>query len=124
MPLLRTKKKAFGDEDERESLLGAENGGKALVHNRKRGNVYVFDSHTGGSVDAIEMEDIPKLSKRRRRGRKSPELQQGQQGDTLSDEEAEGEEEEEAYLWHEVLPHHTLAGIALQYRTTVGWVGV
>jgi hypothetical protein len=76
-----------------------------LVHNSRRQAHFVFgkESNAGGG-ESIELEDLGRKPQRRARF-----ISEGQ----------DEEEEEEAYVVHQVETHHTLRGIALQYKSTV-----
>ena len=79
-----------------------------LVHNDKRSSHFVFGkegSAAGGGGESFEMQDISKPSQRKKRRDSA-----GSDGE---------EEEEEVFVVHSVESHHTLRGIALQYRSTV-----
>ena len=82
-------------------MAGRAGSGARLVHNRPTRAALVV--HSGGGDDAIELSDL-RAGLRGRRGA----------GGLVNDDE-----EEETYVLHEVQPHHTLQGIALQYRLTV-----
>lgn len=87
-------------EDGRPLLAGG------LVHNARQQAHFVFgkESEAGGG-ESIELEDLNKKRKLRQR--------------FLSEGEGEDEESQESFVVHQVESHHTLRGIALQYKTTV-----
>ena len=75
-----------------------------LVHNSRSQNHFIFgkESSSGGG-ETVELQDLSKPAQRRRR-----------KASASDDDEAE-----ESFVLHELEPHHTIRGIALQYRSTV-----
>ncbi|EDQ92031.1 uncharacterized protein MONBRDRAFT_35832 [Monosiga brevicollis MX1] len=106
-------------------------GNGTTVHNRPSQRVYVFgsasDDHAGGlgEPEAVEMSVVDNNGMSRRgRAKSSPGT--GSQGSTSFDgrgpvftRDAIGSESELTYILHAVEAHHTLQGIALQYRVSV-----
>jgi hypothetical protein len=113
------------DEDLETGRLLPSN---VTVHNRPAQRLYVFGQQHGAAAapleanrepgaEAIEMQDLnPGKALTLRRGRQQPFNGKGPQ----FTREPISVEEELSYILHQVESHHTLAGIALQYRVTVG----
>ena len=99
-----------------------------LVHNASRQSHFVFGKEgVAGGGESIEMKMIKKPVQRRRRRMSDPPLdhllqlhnQSDDDGGDWKEEAHMGEEKDEAFVVHAVETHHTLRGIALQYRCTV-----
>jgi hypothetical protein len=92
-----------------------------LVQNRPAQRVYVFGHQNKGSADGhldeVEMKDMPSSLNRRGKSKSFEGRGPAFTRDSI------GTEEELTYVLHAVESHHTLRGIALQYRVTVGDAG-
>eukprot|EP00048_Salpingoeca_helianthica_P018945 m.243650 g.243650 ORF g.243650 m.243650 type:complete len:269 (+) comp28187_c0_seq1:51-857(+) len=78
---------------------------RGLVHNSRQQAHFIFGKENdAGGGESIELEDLNKRPQRRARF-----LSEGQ----------DDEDQEETFVVHEVESHHTLRGIALQYKSTV-----
>ena len=89
-----------------------------LVHNRPTQAAYVFGRPAG---ESIELASFTRGAAKRRGLRLSAPRPGG--GSESSDDD---DDDDTAYVQHELQPHHTLQGVALQYRVTVraaGWAG-
>eukprot|EP00045_Choanoeca_perplexa_P023042 m.11885 g.11885 ORF g.11885 m.11885 type:complete len:285 (+) comp9883_c0_seq1:196-1050(+) len=89
-----------------------------LVQNRPAQRVYVFGHQNKGNSDGhhdeVEMKDMPSSSLNRRGKSRSFEGR----GPAFTRDSIETEEEL-TYVLHAVESHHTLRGVALQYRVSV-----
>eukprot|EP00730_Choanoeca_flexa_P020188 TRINITY_DN9873_c0_g1_i3.p1 TRINITY_DN9873_c0_g1~~TRINITY_DN9873_c0_g1_i3.p1 ORF type:complete len:284 (+),score=46.61 TRINITY_DN9873_c0_g1_i3:252-1103(+) len=89
-----------------------------VVQNRPAQRVYVFGHQNKGTADGhhdeVEMQDMPASSLSRRGKSRSFDGR----GPSFTRESIDAEEEL-TYVLHAVETHHTLRGIALQYRVTV-----
>ena len=103
---------------EEEQKHGRALPSNVLVQNRPAQRVYVFGHQNKGSADGhhdeVEMQDMPSSSLNRRGKSKSFEGR----GPSFTRDSIDTEEEL-TYVLHVVESHHTLRGIALQYRVTV-----
>ncbi len=96
-----------------------------LVHNRPTQVAHVFGRPAalgGGDGDTVELASLQRGVARRRGGHGHSAVNAGHpETDLLLSERlgVEVDADDVAYVQHELQPHHTLAGIALQYRVTV-----
>lgn len=100
------KRAASETDDLQAPLLERALAGQA--QNASQGSAVLVGSDGAGANEVIEMSDFATArgGYRRRRG-------EGRGNADAVEDAALG------YVWHKLEPHHTLAGIALQYRVTI-----
>jgi len=116
----------MGKDRPQATPLAGEGSGSTLVHNSRTHGHFIASKDDGGGnggpgaagesipLDILQGGDTRRLH--RRRGTSPVPGEAAVHGGGSGAGEGEGEQ---TYIMHVIEPHHTLQGIALQYRVTV-----